>query len=142
MSCFICSSSQFCDLYRPLRLPVIPHSNLSIGSSSVLRKSTHVMPCKKMGKFGSVGAPSNSTGITGHLRLTNSRKNAFNSCCCQGPIPSLPTKTAADLILPICSSNSVCHGSPGCNSHSSSHGNRPRFCNSSPIFFTAGLSIP
>src|SRR5947209_18329778 len=76
-------------------------------------------------KGGSSGAFSQSgriAGITGQSRFRNCRRKAYSSLSCQGPLPFLPTKTAADLILPICSSSSGCHGSPGRNFHSSSQG--------------------
>src|SRR5439155_10623595 len=102
--------------------PVIPHFNCIMGSGSCFRKSTHVIPCKKMGKSGSLsfGASLSKTGITGHFRFTNCWSNAYISISCQGPLPFAPTKTAADLISPICCSNKGSHGCPGGSCHSSS----------------------
>src|SRR2546423_13387546 len=93
-------------------------------------------------KGGSSGAFSQSgriAGITGQSRFTSCRRKAYSSLSCQGPLPFLPTKTAADLILPICSSSSGCHGSPGRNSHSSSQGRIPCSLSFAPISFTAGF---
>src|SRR2546421_4954521 len=95
-------------------------------------------------KGGSSGAFSQSgriAGITGQSRFTNCRRKAYSSLSCQGPRPFLPTKTAADLILPICSSSNGCHGSPGRSSHSSSQGRIPCSLSFAPISFTAVVAL-
>ena len=113
---------------------------MSMGSGSDSRKSTHVMPTRKSGRSGSFGASGKSTGITGDLCSTNLRRKAASSWCCQGPTPSLPTNTAADLTQPICCSSASCHGRPGRSSHSSSQGRMPNSFRSLPICLTCGLS--
>src|SRR6202043_1993108 len=99
--------------------PVIPHTNRSIGSGSCLRKSTHVIPLRKIGNSGTWGESGSKVGITGQPRFTNSLRKAYNSCFCQGPRSFLLTNTAADLIFPICCSNKCCQSNPGRSSHSS-----------------------
>ena len=123
------------------RLPVIPRISRCVGSGSFSRKSTQVLFERKRGSSGSLGAFSKSMGITGTPRLANCLKYASISSRCQGPIPSTPTKTAAEPIDSICSSSSFCHGKPGRSSHSSSHGRRPSFFSFSAICLTAGLSL-
>ena len=100
----------------------MPHINRLIESDSFSRKSTHLIPSKKRGSLGFLGASGRRTGITGQARLTNSRKNASISTCCQGPMPSFPTNTAADLICLICFSKRRSQGKPGRNCHSSTRG--------------------
>ena len=89
-------------LVKPLLSPVMPQINCSIGSGSLLRKSTHVMPSRKIGSSGVFSQSGRITGITGHSRFTNCRRKAASSASCQGPTPFFPTNTAADLIFLIC----------------------------------------
>jgi hypothetical protein len=121
-------------------LSSLPQINCFIGTGVDFRKSTQVMFPKKGGRFGFWGASARRTGITGQPRLMNSLRNASNSMCCQGPRLDLPTKTAADLIWPICCCSNLCQGRPGCSSHSSNQGRIPRLFSCSPICLTSGLS--
>src|SRR5215471_8563929 len=78
--------------------------------------------------------------MTGHLRSINSPRKAWISSLCHGPMPLLPTKTAADFMLSICSPSAVCHEVPGLICSSSSHDLMPSLTNFRAISRTAGLS--
>jgi hypothetical protein len=94
------------------------------------------------GSSGVVVAEPRMVGITGHFRSMNWLRNARISSFCQGPIPLLPTKTAADFMLLICSPSSVCQELPGGTCSMSSHGLMPSLTNCCAMWRTACLSSP
>ena len=121
-------------------LPVIPHTNCIIWIRISFLKTDPCHTVQEWWKSRIQGPVFRSTGITGHWRCTNWRIKALSSIFCQGPIPELPTKIAADLILPMCSSRACCQGNPGRSSHSSSHGRILRLRSRRAICLTSGLS--
>jgi len=122
------------------RFPVIPQTRRDSASSGVSLKSTHVNWRRNMGNSGISLAFANMTGITGHLRRTNSERNARISTLCQGPMPDRPTNTAALSIAAICSSRTTCHAMPGRNCSSSNHVLIPRASSFRLMMRTSALS--